>query len=75
MPPRIVPSNLDVENDMGPIAEFIAHTNSLTTLGRSLSEAYPCPNTLTSQIRGNVLAERLAAGPGADVAPAKLGLA
>jgi len=74
MPPHIVPSHLDVENDVGPIAEFIAHTNSLvmenhglTTLGRSLSEAYHRLNTLTSEIRRNVLAERLAAIRGADV--------
>ena len=29
MPPHVVPSHLDVENDVGPIADFIAHTNSL----------------------------------------------
>ena len=74
MPPHIVPSHLDVENDVGPIADFIAHTNSLvmehhglTTLGRSLSEAYHRLNTLTSEIRRNILVERLAAIRGADV--------
>ena len=74
MPPHLVPSHLDVENDVGPIADFIAHTNSLvmenhglTTLGRSLSEAYHRLNTLTSEIRRNILAERLAAIRGADV--------
>jgi ribulose-5-phosphate 4-epimerase/fuculose-1-phosphate aldolase len=74
MPPHVVPSHLDVENDVGPIAAFIAHTNSLvmenhglTTLGRSLSEAYHRLNTLTSEIRRNILAERLAAGRGGDV--------
>jgi ribulose-5-phosphate 4-epimerase/fuculose-1-phosphate aldolase len=74
MPPHIVPSHLDVENDVAPIAAFIAHTNSLvmenhglTTLGRSLSEAYHRLNTLTSEIRRNILAERLAAIRGADV--------
>jgi len=74
MPPHIVPSHLDVENDVGPIAEFIDHTNSLvmenhglTTLGRSLSEAYHRLNTLTSEIRRHVLAERLAAIRGVDV--------
>jgi L-fuculose-phosphate aldolase len=74
MSPHIVPSHLDVENDVGPIAEFIARTNSLvmenhglTTLGRSLSEAYHRLNTLTSEIRRNVLAERLAAIRGAGV--------
>jgi ribulose-5-phosphate 4-epimerase/fuculose-1-phosphate aldolase len=74
MPPNIVPSHLDGENDVGPIAEFIAHTNALvmenhglTTLGRTLSEAYHRLNTLTSEIRRNILAERLAAGRGGDV--------
>jgi len=74
MPPHIVPSHLDVENDVGPIADFIARTNSLvmenhglTTLGRSLSEAYHRLNTLTSEMRRNVLAEQLAALRGADV--------
>jgi ribulose-5-phosphate 4-epimerase/fuculose-1-phosphate aldolase len=74
MPPHIVPSHLDVENDVGPIADFIAHTNSLimenhglTTLGRSLSEAYHRLNTLTSEIRRNILAERLASIRGANV--------
>lgn len=74
MPPHIVPSHLDVENDVGPIADLIAHTNSLvmeshglTTLGRSLSEAYHRLNTLTSEIRRNILAERLAAIRGASV--------
>jgi hypothetical protein len=38
-----------------------------TTLGRSLSEAYHRLNTLTSEIRHNILAERLAAIGGADV--------
>jgi L-fuculose-phosphate aldolase len=63
-----------VENDVGPIADFIAHTNSLimeshgvTTLGRSLSEAYHRLNTLTSEIRRNVMAEQLAAIRGGDV--------
>ena len=74
MPPHLVPSHLDVENDVGPIADFIAHTNSLvmenhglTTLGRSLSEAYHRLNTLTSEIRRNILAEQLAAIRGTDV--------
>ena len=67
MPPHVVPSHLDVENDVGPIAEFIERTNSLimenhgvTTLGRSVSEAYHRLNTLTSELRRNVLAEQLA---------------
>src|SRR5437773_6540768 len=46
-PPHVVPSHLDVEQDVGPVADFIQSTNSVlmenhgvTTLGRSLSEAY-----------------------------------
>ena len=74
MPPHVVPAHLDVENDVGPIAEFIAHTNSImmehhgvTTLGRTLSEAYHRLNTLTSEVRRNILAERLAALRGSEV--------
>ncbi len=74
MPPHILPSHLDVENDVGPIADLIAHTNSLimenhglTTLGRSLSEAYHRLNTLTSEVRRTIAAERLAAIRGTDV--------
>jgi ribulose-5-phosphate 4-epimerase/fuculose-1-phosphate aldolase len=74
MPPQVVPSHLDVENDVRPIADLIAHTNSLimenhgvTTLGRSLSEAYHRLNTLTSEVRRNVMAEQLAAIRGHDV--------
>jgi ribulose-5-phosphate 4-epimerase/fuculose-1-phosphate aldolase len=74
MPPYVVPSHLDVENDVGPIADFIAHTNSIlmenhgvTTLGRSLPEAYHRLNTLTSEVHRNILAERLAAIRGTEV--------
>ena len=42
---------------MGPIKDFIEHTNSLvmenhgvTTLGRTVSEAYHRLNTLTSEV-------------------------
>ena len=73
-PPYIVPSHLDVEADVGPIADFIAGTNSIimenhgvTTLGRSVSEAYHRLNTLTSEVRRNILAEQLAALRGTEV--------
>src|SRR5712671_6421003 len=73
-PPYLVPSHLDVEQDVGPIKDFIEHTNSLimenhgvTTLGRSISEAYHRLNTLTSEVRRNILAERLAAGRGTEI--------
>lgn len=67
-PPYLVPSHLDVEQDVGPIKDFIEHTNSLvmenhgvTTLGRTVSEAYHRLNTLTSEVRRNIEALRLAA--------------
>ena len=73
MPPYVVPSHLDVENDVGPIADFIAGTNSIlmenhgvTTLGRSVSEAYHRLNTLASEVRRNILSERLAAARGTE---------
>jgi len=73
MPPYVVPSHLDVEADVGPIADFIARTNSIlmenhgvTTLGRSVSEAYHRLNTLASEVRRNILAERLAAARGTE---------
>jgi len=67
-PPYVVPSHLDVEQDVGPIKDFIEHTNSLimenhgvTTLGRTISEAYHRLNTLTSEVRRNIAALQLAA--------------
>ena len=73
-PPYVVPSHLDVEQDVGPIKDFIEHTNSLimenhgvTTLGRTVSEAYHRLNTLTSEVRRNIEALRLAALARAEV--------
>jgi ribulose-5-phosphate 4-epimerase/fuculose-1-phosphate aldolase len=73
LPPYVVPSHLDVENDVGPIADFIAGTNAIlmenhgvTTLGRTVSEAYHRLNTLTSEVRRNILVERLAAVRGTE---------
>ena len=73
LPPYVVPSHLDVENDVGPIADFIAGTNAIlmenhgvTTLGRSVSEAYHRLNTLASEVRRNILSERLAAIRGTE---------
>lgn len=67
-PPCVVPSHLDVEQDVGPIKDFIGQTNSLimenhgvTTLGRTISEAYHRLNTLTSEVRRNIAALQLAA--------------
>lgn len=74
MPPYVVPSHLDVENDAGPIAGFIAGTNSIlmenhgvTSLGRTVSEAFHRLNTLSSEVRRVILAEQLAALRGESV--------
>jgi ribulose-5-phosphate 4-epimerase/fuculose-1-phosphate aldolase len=67
-PAYIVPSHLDVEMDVGPLKEFVQETNSLvmirhgiTTFGRHVSEAYHRLNTLTSEVRRNVMIETLTA--------------
>jgi ribulose-5-phosphate 4-epimerase/fuculose-1-phosphate aldolase len=73
-PPYLVASHLDVESDVGPVRDFIAGTNSVimashgvTTLGRTISEAFHRLNTLTSEVRRNVLALQLAASAGTEV--------
>ena len=73
-PPYVVASHLDVESDVGPVKDFIAGTNSVimenhgvTTLGRTVSEAYHRLNTLASEVRRNVLAVQLAATAGTEV--------
>lgn len=73
-PPHLVPSHINVELDVEPIRTFIEHTNAIlmenhgvTTLGRTLSEAYHRLNTLASEVRRVILAERLAALRGTDV--------
>jgi ribulose-5-phosphate 4-epimerase/fuculose-1-phosphate aldolase len=67
-PPCYVPANLDVEADVGPVKDFIADTNTLvllghgvTSLGRTISEAYHRLTSFTAEIRRNILAEQLAA--------------
>jgi ribulose-5-phosphate 4-epimerase/fuculose-1-phosphate aldolase len=66
-----VPAHVDVEADVSGVKEFIQDTNSvvlvghgITTLGRSVSEAYHRLNSLTSEIRRNIAAELLAARAG-----------
>ncbi len=73
-PPHVVPSHLDVEQDVGPVGDFIQDTNSVlmenhgvTTLGRTVSEAYHRLNTLTSEVRRNVMATLLAAAAGSEI--------
>jgi ribulose-5-phosphate 4-epimerase/fuculose-1-phosphate aldolase len=72
--PYVVPSHLDVEQDVGPVGDFIQNTNSVimenhgvTTLGRTVSEAYHRLNTLTSEVRRNVMAVQLAAAAGTEI--------
>ena len=73
-PPYVVASHLDVESDVGPVQDFIAGTNAVimenhgvTTLGRTISEAYHRLNTLASEVRRNVMAIQLAAAAGTEV--------
>ena len=73
-PPYVVPSHLDVEQDVGPVGDFIQNTNAVimenhgvTTLGRTVSEAYHRINTLTSEVRRNVTAVELAAAAGTEI--------
>lgn len=70
-PIHYVPAHVDVEADVSGVREFIQDTNAvvllghgITTLGRSLSEAYHRLNSLTAEIRRNVAAELLAARAG-----------
>ncbi len=66
--PYYVDAHMDVEADVGSVAGFIQDTNTVvllghgvTSLGRTLSEAYHRLNSFTSEIRRNVQAEQLAA--------------
>lgn len=66
MPPYVVPASLDVEKDVGPLKEFVHKTNvvimlrhGLTAVGKNVSEAFHRLNTITSEIRRNVLADQL----------------
>jgi ribulose-5-phosphate 4-epimerase/fuculose-1-phosphate aldolase len=73
-PPHVLPSHVNVEQDVAPLREFIADTNAIvmeghgvTTLGRNISEAYHRLNTLASEVRRNVRAQQLAAACGGKV--------
>ena len=66
-PIHYVPAHVDVEADVGSVKDFIANTNSVvllghgvTTLGRNVSEAYHRLNSLTAEVRRNIVAELLA---------------
>lgn len=66
--PYYLPAHVDVEADVGPVKDFIHGTNllvlvghGLTSLGRTLSEAYHRLNSFTAEVRRNMEAEKLAA--------------
>jgi ribulose-5-phosphate 4-epimerase/fuculose-1-phosphate aldolase len=70
-PVHYVPAHVDVEADVSGVKDFIQGTNSVvlvghgvTTLGRSVSEAYHRLTTLSAEARRNIEAERLAAAAG-----------
>jgi ribulose-5-phosphate 4-epimerase/fuculose-1-phosphate aldolase len=72
-PIHYVPANVDVEADVSGVKDFIQDTNAVvlvghgvTTLGRSLSEAYHRLNSLTAEVRRNIAAELLAARAGSQ---------
>jgi len=73
-PPYVLPSHINVELDVAPLKDFIQTTNAVvmeshgvTTLGRTISEAYHRLNTLTAEVRRCLTAEALAAARGTDV--------
>jgi len=70
-PVHYVPAHVDVEADVSGVKDFIQDTNSVvlvghgvTTLGRTVSEAYHRLTTLTAEARRNIDAELLAAAKG-----------
>jgi len=74
-PPVVLPSHIDVEQDVGPVGGFIESTNAIimenhgvTTLGATLAEAYYRLNTLAAEVRRVAQAETLAAASGTEVA-------
>jgi ribulose-5-phosphate 4-epimerase/fuculose-1-phosphate aldolase len=73
-PPHVVPSHINVELDVAPVQGFIHTTNAVimeshgvTTLGRTISEAFHRLNTLAAEVRRTILAEGLAALWGTEV--------
>ena len=74
-PPVVLPSHIDVEQDVGPVGGFIQDTNAIimenhgvTTLGATLAEAYYRLNTLAAEVRRVTQAEMLAAAARTEVA-------
>jgi len=74
-PIHVLPSHINVELDVAPLGGFIAGTNAIvmenhgvTTLGRTVSEAYHRLNTLAAEVRRNITALSLAAVTGEKLA-------
>ena len=74
-PVHFVPAHVDVEADVSSVANFIQDTNSVvlvghgvTTLGRTVSEAYHRLNTLVAEVRRCIVAEQIAALKGTTMA-------
>ena len=74
-PPVVLPSHIDVEQDVGPVGGFIHETNAIiienhgvTTLGTTVAEAYYRLNTLAAEVRRVIQAETLAAAARTEVA-------
>src|SRR3954464_9988670 len=70
-PVHYVPAHVDVEADVSGVKDFIQGTNTVvlvghgvTSLGRTISEAYHRLNTLVAETRRNIEAEMLAAATG-----------
>jgi ribulose-5-phosphate 4-epimerase/fuculose-1-phosphate aldolase len=73
--PVVLPSHIDVEQDVGPVGGFIHETNAIvmenhgvTTLGTTVAEAYYRLNTLAAEVRRVIQAETLAAAARTEVA-------
>src|SRR4249920_3877883 len=70
-PAHCLPASINVEEDVGPIKEFIQDTNCIimrrhgfTVLGRTVSEAYHRTGVLVSEVKRNIIAETLALAKG-----------
>ena len=70
-PAYYLPASINVEEDVGPIKDFIAGTNCIimkrhgfTVLGRTVSEAYHRTCVLVSEIKRNIIVEQLCAATG-----------
>ncbi len=70
-PAHYLPASINVEEDVGPIKDFIQDTNCIimkrhgfTVLGRTVSEAYHRTCVLVSEIKRNIIVEQLCAATG-----------